>query len=189
VLGTPLLLKLKAWLHRYFPPEQGQVVGQYYIRSGSCNGCGRCCTDIYIAPRGTPIQTEAEFEAEKQRDPQYRHFDMIGETDTGLLFRCQYLKPDNTCADYDNRPDFCRRYPAEASLLAGGTLAKECSYTFELIRTFGDVLSEQARRKTRSFSLDGGPKGTAATNTEDVLRIRADDECVRDSLPPEVSTP
>lgn len=128
--------------------QSGTLRGKYYVRTGSCNKCGKCCTDIYLIHHDRTIDTLELFEALKPENPEYQHFKVVRETPDGLQFQCTHLSPENRCTIYENRPDFCRNYPSEKSILLGGNLAKGCGYTFELIRTFQDVLTQTAEKKT-----------------------------------------
>jgi hypothetical protein len=125
--------------------EQNQpVVGKYYVRTGSCNGCGVCCQNIYLVHQERPIASVAEFERLQHLFDDYAPFHPIEETEYGLVFRCGQLQADNTCGIYDSRPDFCRRYPTELSLVQGGKLADECSYVFTPRAAFPQVLASVA---------------------------------------------
>ncbi len=127
--------------------QSGPIVGKFYKRTGSCNMCGKCCTDIHLVHGKEPIKTEVEFELLKPLFPDYRNFKPIGKSEDGLLFQCVHLQPDKSCAIYDERPLLCRRYPSEESLLMGGKLAKGCGYAFEVIRKFEQVLQETRQKK------------------------------------------
>lgn len=129
--------------------------GQYYRRTGSCNMCGKCCTNIYLVHGQETIETEERFEELREDNSEYQYFVPINKTDDGLRFQCIHLQEDNSCAIYDDRPDFCRRYPSEHSLLMGGELAKGCGYSFELIETFRDVLSKTTIQVTEK-NTNGG---------------------------------
>jgi uncharacterized protein len=120
------------------PPLEGEV----YRRRGSCNGCGKCCESILLGADGQLIQTVEEFEALKQDHPQYAWFYPAEIRELGILFRCHNLGEDKRCMDYDHRPDFCRRYPNEDTILMGGCPPPECGYWFEPAKTFQQVLSK-----------------------------------------------
>lgn len=132
----------------FLPPEEikqdGRVQGQYYERTGSCNQCGKCCTNIYLIHGQRVIDDAALFEELKHGNPEYAYFKVVDEAEDGLLFQCVHLQEDNRCAVYADRPDFCRKYPSEHSLLMGGKLADGCGYRFRLLQTFQDVLHQLA---------------------------------------------
>jgi len=151
---------VKSFLKPEEAQQAGRVQGQYYERSGSCNQCGKCCTHIYLVYGQQTITSVEMFEEIKATNPEYHSFKPLvqesGETSSedGLLFQCTHLQADNTCADYENRPDFCRKYPSEQSLLMGGKLAEGCGYKFRLLRNFQDVLKQVASQGVqRDFAL------------------------------------
>jgi uncharacterized protein len=123
--------------------QSGSLKGEYYERSGSCNQCGKCCTNIYLVHGEQTIDSIPLFEELKQNNPDYESFEPVAsESDGSVLFQCRHLQADKTCGIYDQRPDFCRRYPSEQGLLMGGKLAPECGYKFRLLKTFEDVLAQ-----------------------------------------------
>lgn len=129
-------------------PQSGTVQGKYYTRTGGCNQCGRCCEDIYLIHNDRTIDSAELFEELKPHNPEYEYFEPVRETSEGIQFKCKHLGPDKRCTIYAKRPDFCRNYPSEKSILLGGNLAEGCGYSFELIRTFQDVLAKTAEKKT-----------------------------------------
>lgn len=133
---------VKSFLRSGEPPQSGVVRGRYYEREGSCNQCGRCCTDIYLVYQRKTIDSLEMFEQIQAKDPDYRSFQPITQESDGdgLLFKCVHLQPDNTCGVYENRPHLCRQYPSEHGILLGGKLADGCGYSFRLLKTFQDVL-------------------------------------------------
>jgi hypothetical protein len=134
---------VKSFLQSDAPRQSGVLRGQYYERVGSCNQCGKCCTNIYLVHGDRTIDNLPLFEELKGGNPEYHYFEpIIDEQDGSLVFRCSHLQPDNTCGIYENRPDFCRRYPSEQGLLMGGKLAAGCGYQFRLLKTFRDVLGD-----------------------------------------------
>lgn len=141
--------------------EEAQVKpleGQYYRRTGSCNMCGKCCTNIFLVHDKITIQTEEAFEALREDNAEYQYFVPISSTEEGLRFQCIHLQEDKSCGIYDDRPDFCKRYPSEHSLLMGGQLAEGCGYSFQLLKTFQQVLTSQASvntNKGKSGDSDG----------------------------------
>lgn len=132
----------------FLAPEElkqtGVLQGQYYERSGSCNQCGKCCTNIYLVYGQQTIESVEMFEEVKHANPEYQYFKPVAQEEDGLLFQCIHLQADNSCGIYNDRPEFCRRYPSEHSLLMGGKLAEGCGYSFRLLKSFQDVLGEVA---------------------------------------------
>lgn len=155
---------VKSFLKTDAQKQSEPVKGKYYTRTGSCNQCGKCCTNIYLVHNKLTIETREEFEKLKADDPEFRYFEVADDTGHGLRFRCKHLQPDNSCAIYEDRPDFCRRYPSEYSLLSGGELAEGCGYSFQLINTFKDVLGDVAAKKRlnpgKLLSEDDRPEGS-----------------------------
>ncbi len=147
---------VKAFLRPEETPQAGRLQGQYYERTGQCNQCGKCCTQIYLVYGQQTINSVEMFEAIKAENPEYASFKPLrNESDEeGLQFQCVLLQPDNTCGAYEQRPDFCRNYPSEQSLLMGGKLAEGCGYQFRLLQNFQAVLQQVATHgPTRSFNL------------------------------------
>ncbi|HEY9745424.1 MAG TPA: YkgJ family cysteine cluster protein [Oculatellaceae cyanobacterium] len=137
---------VKSFLSREEFKQSGPVQGQYYERTGSCNRCGKCCTNIYLIHGQKVIDTPELFEELQLSNPEYQYFKPVSQDEEGLLFQCTHLQPDNTCGIYENRPEFCRKYPSEQTLLMGGKLAESCGYRFRLLRTFQDVLQQVAEK-------------------------------------------
>jgi len=126
-------------------PQAGRVEGQYLVRSGACNLCGKCCNNIYLLHDEDPIQDEAEFAELQQRNPEYVGFMPISKDEHGLRFACKHLQPDNRCGIYQDRPSFCQQYPSEKGILLGGQLAEGCGYSFAPWVTFQETLATLAK--------------------------------------------
>jgi Fe-S-cluster containining protein len=143
------MIPLVNQLRDYFdPPQKGTVEFQYYIRSGGCHNCGACCSGIYLVHGEEVIESVEQFEKLKNRHEDYRHFIPMEETDMGVMFKCRNLQPDNSCGIYDDRPLFCRKYPSEATLVYGGSLAPQCGYLFKAKHKFADILNKTSQKKT-----------------------------------------
>jgi hypothetical protein len=137
---------VKAFLRPGETQQSGVVQGQYYERTGACNQCGKCCTNIYLVHGQKTIDSVALFEELKLQNPEYAYFKPIEQEGGELVFQCVHLQPNNTCGIYEQRPDFCRKYPSEHTLLMGAKLADGCGYRFQLLKTFQDVLKQVAER-------------------------------------------
>ncbi|MDX2083849.1 MAG: YkgJ family cysteine cluster protein [Candidatus Melainabacteria bacterium] len=137
---------VKQWVAPPEVPQAGEVTGSYYVRSGSCNQCGDCCTGIYLIHENQTIQTHEQFEALLPKNPEYNYFKPIDQDESGLLFECVHLQENRSCGIYEHRPDFCRRYPSEASMLQGGVLSACCGYSFEVRQRFEAVLKQTAQQ-------------------------------------------
>jgi Fe-S-cluster containining protein len=135
---------VKSFLRPEESSQAGVLQGQYFERTGACNQCGKCCSNIYLVYGQQTINSLEMFEDVKTKNPEYEYFKPLPtQSDPdGLLFQCIHLQPNNTCGIYNNRPTFCRQYPSEHSILMGGKLAEGCGYQFRLLRTFQDVLKE-----------------------------------------------
>ena len=131
-----MLFKLKKFFYKC-------ILGKKYLRSGSCKGCGACCTHIYVKHQKGVVKTEDEFKKLRLLHPFYTYLEVIGEDETGLFFECTKLdKETKRCTIHKNRPGICRRYPQEEIFLLGGTLKEDCGYGFSPIDKFEDVLNK-----------------------------------------------
>jgi Fe-S-cluster containining protein len=135
---------VKSFLRPEEPSQAGVQQGQYFERTGACNQCGKCCSNIYLVYGQQTINSLEMFEDVKAQNPEYEYFKpLLSQSDPdGLLFQCIHLQANNTCGIYSNRPTFCRQYPSEHSILMGGKLAEGCGYQFRLLKTFQDVLKQ-----------------------------------------------
>lgn len=125
------------------PAQSGEVKGRYYKRFGSCNQCGRCCTNIYLVHNNETIKDKEEFERLQGLEKEYEGFTPLEADEHGLRVACKHLLPDNRCEIYEERPSFCRKYPSETGILLGAELATGCGYSFKPIKSFDEVLSEE----------------------------------------------
>ena len=133
---------VKSFLNPGEPRQSGTVQGSYYERTGSCNQCGKCCSHIYLVHGQKLLVDEEHFESLKKENHEYAYFKVIDRQPDGLLFQCVHLQDDKSCGVYNDRPDFCRKYPSEHSILMGGKLADGCGYQFRLLKSFQDVLKD-----------------------------------------------
>ena len=140
---TFMLNIVKHFLNQDDFQQNGFLGGEYYDRQGACGQCGKCCTQIYLIYGQQVIDSIPLFESLKETNPDYHYFVPLDEKEDGLIFQCKHLQTDNRCAIYSDRPDFCRKYPSEQSLLMGGKLAEGCGFRFTLKKTFQQVLAEK----------------------------------------------
>ena len=127
-------------------PQAGMLRGKYYERSGACNQCGQCCTNIYLVHGEKTIDSLPLFKELQATNPDYASFVPIDADSEGcLIFRCSNLQDDNSCGIYDSRPELCRMYPSEQGMLMGGKLAAGCGYQFRLLKNFQQVLETVSR--------------------------------------------
>lgn len=120
------------------------------VIAGSCNMCGWCCTRLNLSYHNTWISSEKQFEKLKRDFADYRRFEIMERTISGLLlFRCTMLDENNLCSDHENRPEYCREYPHPELLFLGGSLREECGYRFETVPDFQRVLKKETRKTGR----------------------------------------
>lgn len=123
------------------------ILKKKYIKEGKCNGCGKCCQNIYVnhGKKGF-IQTEEEFLILRFRHSFYRGLSIVGKDELGLLFKCKHLDlKTNKCKIHFFRPPICRNYPMEDIFKMGGILAPECGYSFRPIESFDDILNKLSK--------------------------------------------
>lgn len=102
-------------LFYYMEKAAGWVINYHkkteYIRVGACAKCGKCCQLLAI-----------QYPAFFNRLPrllnvtiawhQFRYgFTYFNKEGNYLLYKCSFLRRDNTCAIYRFRPRLCREYP------------------------------------------------------------------------------
>lgn len=135
---------VKSFLAPQEPVQKGSVAGQYYERTGSCNLCGKCCSHIYLVYGQQTINSLEMFASVQDKNPEYNYFKPLSSQNDpeGILFQCIHLQADKSCGIYQNRPDFCKKYPSEHSIIMGGKLAEGCGYQFKLIQSFQDILKQ-----------------------------------------------
>ena len=64
-----------------------KILGKKYIRSGKCNGCGRCCQSIYVRHAKQFIKTREEFERLKTLHYFYNYLKVVDETEDEYIVR------------------------------------------------------------------------------------------------------
>lgn len=140
-----MFLKLKKWF-------LSKILRRYYYRTGKCNACGKCCTQIYVKHFKHVIQNEKEFEKLQFLHKFYAGLKIIGKDDIGLIFECTNLDPEtHKCKIHKNRPGICRRYPQEELFSMGGALSDDCGYKMEPIISFSEVLKNERKKSYRIF--------------------------------------
>jgi hypothetical protein len=117
------------------------------VVAGSCHMCGWCCTRLNLSYHNKWIRSEKQFEKLKQEFEDYKRFEIMDRTLSGiLLFRCTKLDENNLCSDHENRPDYCREYPHPELPFLGGSLRKECGFRFEAAPDFQRMLRKESRK-------------------------------------------
>ncbi len=126
-----------------------KILKKKYIRTGSCNACGRCCREIYVKHSGGIIKEEEEFERLKKSHWFYSYLNIVDKTENGLVFECTKLDREaNKCTVYKNRALLCRLYPQEEIFMMGGEISENCGYSFKPIESFEEVF-ERVNRKAK----------------------------------------
>lgn len=129
-----MLVELKKWF-------LAKILKRHYYRTGKCNACGKCCTQIYVKHYKHVIQEEKEFAKLQYLHSFYSNLKVIGKDEIGLIFECQNLdKVTHKCKIHKKRPAICRRYPQEELFSMGGALSDECGYKMEPIISFDLIL-------------------------------------------------
>lgn len=141
------LSSLKIKFEKFFALK---VLGRKYLRTGKCNGCGRCCQKIYIRHSKNIIKNHEEFERLKPLHFFYRYLKVIDKDESGLVFECTKLnKETGKCTAYKHRALICRQYPMEEIFMLGGEITEDCGFKFIPIRSFEDVLKEVKSKKKK----------------------------------------
>ena len=126
-----------------------KILRRYYYRTGKCNACGKCCTQIYVKHYKHVIKDEKEFTKLQYLHSFYSNLKVIGKDEIGLIFECQNLnKETNKCKIHKKRPAICRRYPQEELFSMGGTLSEDCGYKMEPIVPFNKVFEKISKKQS-----------------------------------------
>lgn len=119
------------------------LTGREVAVGGRCLMCGRCCKHLNLSYGDHWVRKEKDFLAMLKDYPEYDRFELIGETDSGLLiFQCNVLGEDGRCGDHENRPDICREYPDPDLYYTGGELLEHCGYCFKVVPSFKRVFEK-----------------------------------------------
>ena len=125
-----------------------KILRKKYMRTGSCNACGKCCRQIYVKHYKHVLQDEKEFEKLQYLHTFYAHLKIIGKDEDGLIFECDRLDPETKkCKIHFFRPAICRRYPQEELFAMGGYLSDECGYKMTPIISFEEMMQKCNRKK------------------------------------------
>jgi Fe-S-cluster containining protein len=92
------------------------------IIMNACAACpdkGRCCREFYISKDGIGILSDSlesvsEYVAKELELP---FTPLYNINEFGWVFKCDWLREDGRCGDYEHRPELCRLYHAGSSLL------------------------------------------------------------------------
>lgn len=127
-----------------------KILKRKYLRTGQCNGCGRCCREIYVKHAKGIIKTEEEFKKLKIH-PFYTYLIVREVTDEGLVFECKNLNHETgRCSIYKDRALICKLYPQEEIFMLGGVIAEDCGYKFVPLESFEEVFSQIKKKRGKS---------------------------------------
>lgn len=122
--------------------------GKEVLVTGSCHGCGTCCSSVCLEGKNGWLRSEKEFAVVVNSHPEYRRFAVTGTDANGfLLFRCSWLTREGCCADHDNRLPLCRNFPDRSLVFSGGQLPAHCGYTFSAVVPFKKILDHELEKK------------------------------------------
>ena len=130
-----IFLNIKFYIQKLFTSK--------YKIEGKCNQCGECCKNIIFMIDDEYIKTEKQFEDLKKFDKKYKHFDINGKNEKGvLLFKCKSLDENNRCKDYKFRSLYCRAYPfvTDKIRLGGCETFDTCGYKIVKDKDFKSFL-------------------------------------------------
>lgn len=134
----------------------GLFVKKEYVRTGSCNRCGRCCQLLAVEmPRWLAARDRLAYLVSRWHDL-VLNFEFRGRTDRWLVYRCRYYRAASDesgpgrCSIHPFRPRLCRFYPRNG-LYGHPKLHRACGFSF--VRrdgrpTFAQVLDERHTRKS-----------------------------------------
>ena len=107
-----------------------------------CTRCGACCVAPDIAALGKPLGV-----------------------------RCPHLGEDNLCAIYEDRPDICRRYAADAFCLQieAPTLEERVRKYLDAFGLAGEAEAVRAARSRSLVSLPLAARAPVAASTSAAL--------------------
>lgn len=131
-----------------------KILGRKYYRTGQCNACGKCCTQIYVKHYKHVVNDEKEFEKLQFLHKFYASLKVIGKDEIGLIFECKNLDSEtHKCKVHKLRPGICRRYPQEELFTMGGALSDDCGYKMQPIVAFRDVLEKEIRSSKKNSTF------------------------------------
>ena len=96
---------------------------------------------------------QEEFERLKPHHFFYSYLNVVGKTESGLIFECGKLdKEKGVCTVYKHRALICRQYPLEDIFMMGGVISDHCGYKFEPINSFEEIFA-QVKKINRCSNL------------------------------------
>lgn len=80
--------------------------------------------------------------------PSYKRFEIIGTDEKdNLMFKCNWLKEDNTCLNYDKRLSMCKNFP-NTRYGSLGNVPEGCGYKLVPVNKFDSVLNKTGSKKS-----------------------------------------
>jgi len=129
-----------------------KILRKTYKRVGKCNGCGKCCSHIYVKHLKGVIQTEEEFKKLQYLHSFYANLEILDKDEIGLIFECNFLdKETKKCTIHKKRPGICRRYPQEEIFMMGGSLSENCGYKLIPYYSFEEILKAQEKKADKTI--------------------------------------
>lgn len=85
----------------------------------ACPDKGRCCREFYISKDGIGILSDSveSVSAYVTKELELPFKPLYNINQVGWVFKCDWLREDGSCGDYEHRPELCRLYHAGSSLL------------------------------------------------------------------------
>ena len=115
-----------------------------YIRMGSCRKCGKCC-QLLAVKYPNCFNRSPWLIRQVIKWQEFRcGFTHEGTEGNYLLYKCNLIKPDNTCSIYKTRPRLCREYP-KVKLFGRPYAFIDCGFYF--VRRDGKPTFDEALHK------------------------------------------
>ena len=105
---------------------------ELFMIGGRCKKRGVRCKGLELAQFSKPIESKQGYEALIAKEPELAVFKPVYHK-TGELnyLNCSALSTNNTCMQYETRPQLCRNYPY-SFFIAQDRLLPGCGYQIKL---------------------------------------------------------